>query len=127
MSGFTGLIHDLPQQTDEVCTFVDLATATFPVATRDRLHETGLFTGVAKRSVQEIVDVTRDQQTTIKWHLLNFVVLIHAWLDHLQALEPAWLSTGEFIDSAVARASIRTFMSFRGASKIKVLFRWHLS
>lgn len=113
-------VHDEPQLTDEVSNYVDLSTATFPADTRQRLHEKGLFTGVATRSVKEIVVVTQDQMSTIKWHLLNFVVLIHAWLDHFRALEPAWQCTSDHNDSVGARASIRTFKSFKGDSNIKV-------
>lgn len=116
--------HHQPKATDEVASFVDLNTATFPAETRHRFHETGLFTGVATRSVKEIVDVTIDHQTTIKWHLMNFVVLIHAWLDLFQALEPAWQSAGDHDDSDVSRASIRTFRSFKGDSNITVRICW---
>lgn len=127
MSMFPSTGPDLPAATDEVAAIVDFNTATFPAETRSRLHETGMFTGVASRSVQEIVDVTVDQQTTVRWHLINFVVLIHAWLDHFHALEPAWQSAGDSTDFAASRASIRTFKSFKGDSSIQVMFSWHKS
>lgn len=102
--------------------------AKFSEALVERMHHQGTFERIIRASTRQIYTAGTTLGNAVRINTYWSMILFHAWMQHFQALEPAWQRSpgveGPDDGPAIREAGLSKLITFTGGNKcIKVCCR----